>query len=152
MTRNKKHWINGYRRKDAQSTSNAMEKVWEVSGQYKDSYKPDVEAGLARFKQRIAQEQTTKYQDEGQVVKMPRRRFPLAWAAAIAGLVLALGWFVLKPGATGPMVASTFEEEQKTVELPDGSVVLLNENSELDYVTFGKDDVRLVRFSGEALF
>lgn len=135
---------------DAVATGKAMEKVWDLSNQYKDTYEPDVEAGLTRFKQRIASQETG--QTRSNIVKMPRRRFPLAWAAAIAALILTLGWYVLGPGNPRPVVASTLELEQQTVELPDGSTVVLNENSTLDFSTFDKNDVRLVRFSGEAFF
>jgi len=75
-------------------------------------------------------------------------------AAAIIGLVAtSLIWFATQNVVeTIPVLAivETGAEEQKELTLPDGSVVLLNENSRLVYV---KDfAVREVNLEGEAFF
>lgn len=135
---------------EQKKSAKQLEKVWDLSGQYKSNYEPDVEAGLAKFKNRISRETTAI--DSPRVINIRRRRFSLAWAASIAVLMLALGWWWKRTTTNGATIAITQKEEQKAVKLPDGSQVILNELSELDFSDFSQDDTRVVQFSGEAYF
>ena len=127
-----------------------LEKIWSWSGKYKESYEPDVEAGLARFKSRIASETAIEKQ-------MRPRASKTGWwrvAAAIAFL-LACTWAINRyanaPTVELQVVAKA--GEQKNVRLPDGSVVVLNQNSILSYPkSFKSSDHRNVRLEGEAFF
>lgn len=75
--------------------------------------------------------------------------------AVAAGLILGVGLFVqnyLNP-STEPIAALTYqtgEEEQITVELPDGSQISLNENTQLTYASQGIK--RVATLTGEAFF
>lgn len=139
-------WLAG---NDQKQTAKQIERAWELSSHYKSTYEPDVEAGLARFKNKIKQED--KRAHTGGVVDINRRRFTMAWAAAIAVLVLALGWWWKSTSNADALFVSTSMGEQKEFELPDGSLVVLNEASTLDFSSFN-DKNRTVQFSGEAYF
>ncbi|WP_165840854.1 FecR family protein [Larkinella punicea] len=83
----------------------------------------------------------------GRVMHLPVVR----WAAA--AIVLLVSGLLLYPYLTGPQTIRTSYGEQRTVELPDGSVVTLNGNSSLrfsdDWDETGQRDVWL---EGEAFF
>lgn len=133
---------------EQQDKAQQLERVWKASSQYKSAYEPDVEAGLAKFKNRIKQETTTPARE----VKMRRRTFPLAWAAAIAAILLALGWWWTGNTGSEELVVTTDVNEQREISLPDGSSVVLNESSELNFSAFDQGSARVVQFSGEAYF
>lgn len=82
------------------------------------------------------------------------RRIPGRWiSAASILLLLALGvWVVLNPWQSQVVYATDFGE-WKTIDLPDGSQVLLNANSELRHNRrWRKGADRQVELSGEAFF
>lgn len=72
-------------------------------------------------------------------------------AAVLLPLAVALWWTLgrnLEPAEV--LMAQTFEQERKTLTLPDGSTVQLNENSALHYRQDA--DARYVTLTGEAFF
>ncbi len=75
------------------------------------------------------------------------------WAAA-AALLLAVSTilyqFVYKAGALQKV--ATANAQQKSVELPDGSLVQLNSGSEIQFAKNFSGDARYVKLSGEAYF
>lgn len=129
----------------------AFEKIWDLTASYQDSYEPDVEAGLARFKSKIAKEETPVVP----IRKAPRKNKLFLRIAAAVLLLMVFAWILntyLSSDAS-ELLASTGAGEQKTVQLADGSVVLLNQNSTLYYSsTYDKADLRIVRLEGEAFF
>lgn len=72
-------------------------------------------------------------------------------AAVLLPLALALWWTLGRNDApTEVLMAQTIAQERKTIILPDGSTVQLNENSALHYRQDA--DARYVTLSGEAFF
>ena len=125
------------------------ERLWELSGEYKSSYKPDIEKGLARFKSKTYSDakETTK------VVKLnsSRRR----WLNIAAAVVLVLGFsFVWKNFMQETTTIGIAEAgEQTEIHLADGTMVFLNQNSRLEYPnSFDGQAKRSVRLIGEAYF
>jgi ferric-dicitrate binding protein FerR (iron transport regulator) len=71
-------------------------------------------------------------------------------AAAIAVLVFAAWWIFGREITPQSLAVSTTLNESRSVSLPDGSKVVLNENSQLSYSYAGKN--REVQLVGEAFF
>lgn len=74
---------------------------------------------------------------------------PWVAAAAIALLLIA-GWWAMQPSGTTMVIASTLNEEQSELTLPDGTLVWLNENTYLTYEEVNGE--RQVQLEGEAFF
>lgn len=127
-----------------------LQKVWDLSARYEVSYEPDTEEGLRRFRRRRKAEKEAPMVAEkrSSVVSLTIRRL-IAVAAVVAGLFLLLP--VLTPSDLP--VYQTTTAEVKEVELPDGSVIVLNEKSELRLDrSFVKGKTRKVQLTGEAHF
>ncbi len=76
--------------------------------------------------------------------------------AAIFLIAFAIAWFLRVPGNTSKSTNTTNVSvaygSKSTIELPDGSMVVLNSGSKLTYpINFGKDN-RTVFLSGEGFF
>ena len=86
----------------------------------------------------------------------PRRRLLIQRLSIAAGLLLLMGslsWYWLSERGDSLQVYTTQYGERKTVELPDGSVVVLNAHSELKTAKKWKKGAdRLVWLDGEAHF
>ena len=121
-------------------------KVWNLSKNYAEELPLDTNKAWDRLEAKL------EYKTAKPTLL---RSLTSYWkAAAIIGLVAtSLIWFATQNVVeTIPVLAivETGAEEQKELTLPDGSVVLLNENSRLVYV---KDfAVREVNLEGEAFF
>lgn len=119
--------------------------VWDAAGQYQPKFKVDTEAGLNRFKARIAEE------NKGAEV-IPMRRTWLRAAAAC--LILAVSAYAIN-GMFYPSqdwVAVNATESKQLVTLPDGSEVYLNEGAELSYINEFEGNTRALKLKGEAFF
>lgn len=122
-------------------------KVWQLSGRYKAGYEPDAEAGLERFRERLRKEK--------EPVSGRRRLLWVLTAVAAAALLFVLWqpWTIGDPGADAGLVFTTEAGRQRTVLLPDGSRVLLNEASRIACQGDWKDSAtRQLQLSGEAFF
>jgi ferric-dicitrate binding protein FerR (iron transport regulator) len=78
-------------------------------------------------------------------------------AAAVLAAMLLAGWWLYTQQAPVPQSATyatiiTATGEQKTVQLPDGSVVVLNAGSTLRFPRSFEGDTRTVSLQGEAFF
>ncbi|MCO6478630.1 MAG: FecR domain-containing protein [Phaeodactylibacter sp.] len=124
-----------------------LEKTWNLSKRYKEGYEPDVEAGLARLQQRIA------------ASRKPRPVLARRWLsiAAVIALLAAIGWWWMGSGnaavSDNPLLYTTGAGETLETTLPDGSTVVLNENSFLVLAEdFRSGSGRSVELAGEAYF
>ncbi len=123
-----------------------LKKIWEVSGSYKNGYQPDVEKGLASFKNRMSQHQPAK------VVRISPVKIALRIAAGVA-LLLVAGMFIKnKMGSAGDQMVVVTTNDTKELSLSDGTVVTLNESSQLSYKTEFSKKERRVQLNGEAFF
>lgn len=127
-----------------------LSRIWEGSEHYGADFEPDLEAGLQRLRDRIDRAR----RKEARVRRLQRRRRLLAAAAALLLLVLA-GWWGKDLLAPAPdlQIAGTAAGEKHRLELPDGTVVTLNEKSRVAYpASFRGEPSREVRLTGEAFF
>ena len=138
---------------DQASTLDQMEKVWELSARYKNGYEPDVNQGFNRFKAKIEAAKLAE-SPTAKVVPMRRwsvRRVAVAVAVVLIGLVGY--WQFASNTAPERVVVQTKAGEQNSVTLPDGTMVVLNENSEVAFLDdYRKEQYRIVEFKGEAYF
>lgn len=93
---------------------------------------------------------------EKQVAPAVKRRLPLRRVAAIAAsflLLVAAVFYLSSEFGEETMLYGTRYGEQSEIELPDGSVVLLNANTQLEWdADWEKEGVRSVKIDGEAFF
>lgn len=125
-----------------------LEDLWSESLSYKSGYEPDVDKGFARLKSRMEADRAR----EAKAVQLrPRPRSWMKVAAAIA-LVVAAGayWLINSGEASNGLVYTTGPAEQLQVELPDASVIYLNEQSYLSFEA--SEGQRKVSLAGEAYF
>ncbi|WP_158640474.1 FecR domain-containing protein [Anseongella ginsenosidimutans] len=122
-----------------------LEKIWDRS---KNNPLPafDVEQAWKKLQPQIRER------------KKPVLRKVSGWsfraAASVALLILAgtLVYFLLKPGYSDVFIA-TLPGETKNIVLPDGSRVVLNENSSISYdAGLDRNRERRVKLKGEAFF
>lgn len=143
------------KRLDADSNTSALEKelgtIWQKAGQYKSkSFEPDIEANWKKFQHKI------KAEPETEDATPVRRLIPRSWlVAASIVLILGVSWWVLtqQNNIVEPTQLATNKREIKKVELPDHSVVWLNNNSELSFdPQLNNRKIRKVKLRGEAYF
>jgi ferric-dicitrate binding protein FerR (iron transport regulator) len=131
-----------------------MKETWMGSSIIEKAY--DGEAAFLRFKRRTMNRSivpnTTWMQRHRANV-----RNAMLWAAAILFPILltctTIMYFNISSLTDGEMVASTLAGETSTLQLPDGTQVILKENSEISYST--SDFVRgrrNIKFQGSAYF
>lgn len=141
------------RGQSSDESEQALQQLWAGSAKVGEDFKPDVEAGLARLKQRIAQEDAPS----GRVVRM---KTSTQWLRAVAAaVVLALvtwGTLTFMEDTTPDFAwaeVHTNEGETREVVLPDGSTVTLNSNTHLRYRSdLDVAEIRDIRLEGEAFF
>ncbi|WP_367388710.1 FecR family protein [Lewinella sp. LCG006] len=142
------------RGQSADESAQGWEQLWKGSEKLGDDFEPNVEAGLARLKQRMAQEDMPS----GRVVKMnTSTRWLRAVAAAVVLALVTWGTMTFIGGDTAPDFAwaelHTTEGETREVVLPDGSTVTMNSNTHLRYRSdLDIAEVRDIRLEGEAFF
>ncbi|MCB0567001.1 MAG: FecR domain-containing protein, partial [Phaeodactylibacter sp.] len=134
-----------------------LDKTWNLSKRYKQGYEPDVDAGLARLQQRMAAARKTEPSRVLQPLRTRRRSYRWLSAAAAIALLAAIGWWWLDHGNAGSepnaLIYTTGSGESEEALLPDGSTVVLNENSFLSVnPEFQNASERLVELVGEAYF
>lgn len=129
------------------------QQLWSGSAAVGNDFQPDVEAGLSRLKQRIAQ-------DDAPTAKMVSLSSSSRWLRSIAAAaVLALvAWgvntfMVVDDTPYAWSEVTTAVGESREVVLPDGSTITLKENTRLSY----RNDldvaaIRDIRLEGDAFF
>ncbi|MEL6922890.1 MAG: FecR domain-containing protein [Bacteroidota bacterium] len=133
-----------------------MENDWANSANYEASLDLDMEAEFERLQQRLRAEAQAAPKEAVIRELRPKRRNRRSWLgwAAAAVLLLAAGstWWFSQPAELEWMVLATGADEQQEVQLVDGSTVVLNANSQLEYPKDFSATQRLVRLTGEAFF
>lgn len=131
-----------------------MKEAWMGSSIIEKAY--DGEAAFLRFKRRVLNRSIVSNNTWMQRHQSTVRNAML-WAAAILFPILltctTIMYYNISSLTDGEMVASTVAGETSTLQLPDGTQVLLKENSEISYST--SDFVRgrrNVKFQGSAYF
>lgn len=133
-------------------TDPALQKLWDLAGQYKGTPQFDENAAWQRLKDKAGKPSA----NTGHIRQLPVRKTRPAWFnyAAAAVLLALVWWGWQKMDAQGNLIeVATMAQEKKSVQLPDGSTVVLNSNSKL---RFQHNDnwinKRLVELEGEAYF
>ncbi|MEN0003111.1 MAG: FecR domain-containing protein [Bacteroidota bacterium] len=127
-----------------------MEQLWRISATNAAPFTTNTEAAWQKVEQRI--EGAAAKPREAKVLSLPIVR-TLVRVAAMVILSLGVYWWYSQSGvepAPSAMLVQTVGKETKVVNLPDGSVVTLNENTELEFVDRAEE--RQVRLTGEAYF
>lgn len=142
---------------DSRGLAEGLEKAWGLSQRYKENYEPDVDAGLARLQQRIASAREGGNRVGVRALPPRRRAFPWFSAAAAIALLAAIGWWWAGNGNAADQNNALFYTagagESVEAVLPDGSVVMLNENSFLSVdADLTNTSERHVELTGEAYF
>lgn len=124
----------------------AAKKAWMLSGMQKGATVIDVGKNWKAVSSQLFQEQ--------KVVDLPSRAKPLRWlgiAAAIA-LVVSLGIWLLMDMRKERVLEFAAAESVRTLDLPDGSSVTLNQASSLSYDGTDASGRRMLRLEGDAFF
>ncbi|MFM9950161.1 MAG: FecR family protein [Saprospiraceae bacterium] len=140
------HWRN--EAADNEAEARQTEKAWEMSSRYKSGFQPDASAGFAQLKAKMQAA-------EPKVVPLKPRRNWVAIAASVALLAGCFAvWQVYNSPSTPEMLSiSTKAGERRDVKLPDGSQVVLNENSSIAYSQdMQTASSRRLNLNGEAYF
>jgi transmembrane sensor len=124
-----------------------LQTIWIESKRLAVTSSVDEDAAWNRFKARLGQPK-----EEAIVRRMNFR----VWLRAVAVLVILVGiaylsYTLLHEKPVQNLVVAS-REAALTDTLPDGSVVTLNKNSELDYPSAFKGESRSVAMKGEAFF
>ncbi|HVU54331.1 MAG TPA: FecR domain-containing protein [Puia sp.] len=137
--------------------SGTMQELWEHFRQHPAEYEVDWD----KMYQRISRSEDDLYTlRHRQPFSLRRWVYPLAAALILALLIPAAWWIFSKRAApsiasggstkTAPPVPE--EARRRVLHLPDGSTVILNKNSRLDYAPSLAGAAREVYLSGEAFF
>lgn len=133
-----------------------VEKIWDISQNYRKDYQPNVDQALARFKTRLATEEkpmAAVADTPTKVVPMQRRNFFRIAAAASIAIVLGAGWMLGWFGGNSQMlVAANESDAPMEVQLADGSIVWLNQDATLTYPENFSWGDRAVTLDGEGYF
>lgn len=128
----------------------AFRTIWERTSTLKESLDVDTDTAWERIKRRMEHPETVI-----RPLHQPKRSKKLVWQLA-ASVVILLGisavlYRFLFPHASEQKTLATqqFHLEQR---LPDGTLVYLNANSQLNYPSDFEGDTREVTLKGEAFF
>lgn len=121
-----------------------FEKIWKVVDDYPSHFEPDVQAGIDRFKKRLASDKQTK-------LRVLQRR--LLAAAATVGILFAFVTLWSTYAYSGQGAFAYNSNQPGPIELPDGTKVTLNKGSKLEFNWERRFAAkRIVNLSGEAFF
>ncbi len=129
-----------------------VEENWQASKDILPPITVDTQKDFAGFKQRMKAEKNKPVKKEAVIKPINRQRRFLMMAAAIA-LPLAAALWLFMPSPEAPMMlAQTEGGATKVVNLEDGTIITLNENSTLQYPATFDAKQRKVLLNGEAFF
>jgi len=121
-------------------------KIWNSAKNYKkDSFNPDVEAGLSRLKSKIHEAQTPVAKE----IKLGRRSWLTRVAAAAA--ILLVGSFFLWNTLSSSTEHLATQETTEEVHLTDNTEVIVNRGSDFEYPKTFAQNERRVNLQGKIL-
>ena len=127
-----------------------LNKIWNASKQYKSSYQPDVDRSWQGFASKLSAE---KAEASSSNLRVIRRPILSVAASLIFILCLSVLWRSISFSTDKLQEIVTVKGETKEVILPDGSTVVLNENSHLSFSSSWEEkNTRQINFTGEAFF
>lgn len=146
----------GFEGSEAKIASDAK-MIWETAAKLPQP-EIDINDRLAKINARLTEGDvfpTTDTTEETPVVALqPKSKVPYLKVAASVALLLAVGlavYFNIN-SSYHEMQVATLSGETKTVNLPDGSSVVLNSGSSISYPENFSGNIRPVTLSGEAFF
>lgn len=127
-----------------------LQELWHQEVEAPSPAQEELDRVFARVQQRAA-----PYENPYQpTIRRMGTNLRYSLVAASLFLCMALGWWYFSSSRHKPVVdvGQLADNQRRSITLPDGSVVILNRNSHLEYpLTFG-DSVRSVHLTGEAFF
>lgn len=126
------------------------EQLWKISKDYKKEYEPNVALGLSKLKARIAQEENVSVPIK--VMAINRRQWLGRIAAAVVLLVTCGFLFHTFINNVPEIQQLTTTDTVIEKELPDGSIVWVNKQSQLSFPANFSTTERVVQLTGEAFF
>ncbi|MDH3711713.1 MAG: FecR domain-containing protein, partial [Cyclobacteriaceae bacterium] len=123
---------------------NEYQLVWEQTGKVGIDLGLDVEEAWGVTRTKLGLKSLAK-------TRSLTHRTVLKWAASVMLLALVGALYIIMSKG-GEVLEHTGIAETKQIELPDGSVVWLNQNSSIRYQSKLRGDNRLIALSGEAFF
>ncbi len=122
--------------------------IWLISQTKMSGWEPDVEDGLVKLKQRIAEDENNTKTIRRPVV------FSILRYAAAAIFLVSLVYFVRGVGSPAIewQIAETATNEIKTITLEDNSQVTLNGGTYFSFPNEFEANSRIVRMDGEGFF
>lgn len=122
-----------------------VNKTWNLTERYAEQIPVNTEMAWAKFEKKISstpiQISTSK-----KIIEI----FKTWQAAAAVFLMVVSAWFVYSWNNSVLTEIATLEGEKRQINLPDGSLITLNENSSITYNA--NFDKRIVQLKGEAFF
>ncbi len=128
-----------------------LHRLWAAVETFPSHYVPDVNAGWNKLQARIAREKAAPVEAK----RIAMRRWRVMAAAASFLLLLAVGynWWMAQDAPLPVHTISAASGTPLHLALPDGSLVVLQDGSELSYPDpFEKSKIRWVELDGEAYF
>lgn len=141
-------------------TWEALKEVWELSPDLEAQEKVNTDAAWSKVAAKTGIASTPASDDVPYLQRQPRKNPTTRYLLYAASFILAClaGWFVatnnsgeIDPEGTRMVVMQT-GAEGKTIQLPDGSTVNLNANSNLSFPEVFAEGQRQVILEGEAFF
>ncbi|MEM6967055.1 MAG: FecR domain-containing protein [Bacteroidota bacterium] len=122
--------------------------LWEVTEHYDTTFDTNVEIAWHKVESRIDRE-VSEDDSSASVVRLFHFKTVLQIAAAIL-LMAVTGWWFSQVSEPQQLVYQTLDEQTLEINLPDSSLVVLNQNSSFTYEQM--DGRRVVTLQGEAWF
>ena len=140
-------WLSSSEENVAEKDS--LQQIWDLSGNYEPSFEPNLEKGLAKFKQKTQLLSDTS--NSPKIIRMRPGRLLIRVAAVF--LLLITATFLIKPGIfSGNEAIYASAEKIENSSMTDGSQIWLNKGSSLKYSKSFGETSRDVTLAGEAYF
>lgn len=123
---------------------NKFPKVWEASGNYHKEMNPNVDQAYKNVRSKIQQTETSGGRQVSFFSYLPR-------IAAAVALLLGAYYFFLSENSN-VIIQQTAQNQKETINLPDGTIAYLNENSVVEFPDNFPKGERKIKLEGEAFF